>query len=366
MHNNNIGIDARPLEGNVSGIGRFLLDTIQSIINSNKNINLFLFSHCKIDIPESIDARRIRNVVLPGNKFLYDIFLPFYVRKYKIESYLGYNQSIPLWGAKKRILYIYDMGVYIVPETFSLKWRLYIKFWIILSAKLADKIITISHTSKNDIKSILKVKDDKIIVVYPWYANRFQALAQNIPFRNKKIVQINKPYILFVGTIKKRKNIERLLIGFQQLIHEHTINVDIVLAGKIAGGKEAVDIPSDPRLQERIHFLGYVNDEELDYLYRNAKLFVYPSLYEGFGIPILEAMSYGLPVLASNVGSIKEIIEDAGLLFDPTNTAEIATGFYSLLKNEDNITQIIIKAGYKRLKYFDKSISEEILQKLFN
>jgi glycosyltransferase involved in cell wall biosynthesis len=164
--------------------------------------------------------------------------------------------------------------------------------------------------------------------------------------------RLKRPYALFVGTIQPRKNIARLLAAYQQLSRRHLLGWDLVLAG--APGWQSTPLleqASDLVDQGRVHFLGYLPDTELPPLLSGATFFAFPSLFEGFGLPVLEAQSYGVPVLTSNHSSLPEVAGKGALLVDPTNVDAIADAMLRLSQDE-TLRQQLVAAGYANLQRF--------------
>jgi len=159
-------------------------------------------------------------------------------------------------------------------------------------------------------------------------------------------------YALYVGTLQPRKNLARLIRAYYQLLQHHPITWDLVLAG--AGGWESAALAQlvrDLQLTQRVHLLGYVADEALPALYANAHFFCFPSLFEGFGLPILEAQTHGVPVMSANNSSLPEIAGDAAILVDPTDIEAIADAMLQLSQDEP-LRQQLITAGYANVKRF--------------
>jgi glycosyltransferase involved in cell wall biosynthesis len=358
-----IGVDARPIESNPSGIGKLLIQTINALLTYDDRIKFRLFSHLQVDTGHFVSPTRVHVVPVRCNKHLFDLFVPFYLRHYPLDIYYGANQSVPLWGVKKRIVLICDMTPFVMPRLYSWKWHVYFKFWISISVKLADQVIAISQHTKDDISRILHANENKISVVYPWYEPPSGSDARPKAPSVLSALKVKKPFILFVGTLKKRKNIARLVEAFKSLVSEDKLDLELVLAGRLASGSEAVELPRDADLFTRVHVLGYVNNGDLQTLYEKAEALAYPSLYEGFGIPLLEAMAHGLPIVTSNVGVMKEVVGDAGVLVDPYDANSIAEGLRKVLTSE-HLRNSMAESGYKRLVSFEKDHAIEALHKI--
>lgn len=166
----------------------------------------------------------------------------------------------------------------------------------------------------------------------------------------KEKYKINKKYILFVGTLQPRKNIVRLIEAFSKIHHQQQLN--LVIVGKKGWMyEEILEAPKQYGIENQIKFLEFVPDEDLSLLYKNALCFVLPSLYEGFGLPVLEAMTQGCPVITSNVSSLPEAGGDAALYVDPEDVDDIAAKMQSLVKDEE-LRKTLIEKGYKQVKKF--------------
>ena len=205
----------------------------------------------------------------------------------------------------------------------------------------ADIIIAISHSTASDIVDILKIDRNKIRVVY---------LANSLDYEVKKIPVVDEPYILFVGGRKSYKNYTTLLKAFANNVNINRYFKLVAFGGLKFSNYELLEIKKLGLTGKVQHIEG--DDIVLSNLYKYAKIFVYPSLYEGFGIPPLEAMHYGCAVIASNRSSIPEVVGDAGILFDPSNTDELSMAMGKVLFNA-GLREELIHKGYEREKLFN-------------
>lgn len=244
----------------------------------------------------------------------------------------------------KKIAPILDMVVYKFPQSSHPQIIATQKRRLAWVKKEADKIITISQSAKKDIVEILEIPEEKINVVYLAAGNEF------VPSGPK--FSHPKPYILAVGTREPRKNLDRLVAAFTQL---NIKNLDLIIAGKFGWGDEnpnfakrgisAEGTKLNIKNQNNIKTLGYVPQEEMPALYRGAACFVYPSLYEGFGVPVLEAMASGCPVITSSTGSLPEVGGTAAVYVGPTKTNEIAGAIDAMLRLNSSTRQNLVKRG---------------------
>ena len=212
------------------------------------------------------------------------------------------------------------------------------------AAKTADIIITDSKHSKQDIVHYLSVPEEKIRVIYLGYEPRHhndneQRTLQDILSH----YGISQPYLLFVGVIEPKKNLECLVEAFSLLRQNSPLGKELQLV--IAGGKGWLSENLYRKVQElhfdkQIIFTGFVPDDDLPYLYTGAEVFVFPSIYEGFGLPVIEAMAYGVPVVTSNISSLPEIAGNAGILVDPKNPEAICDGITEVLSHPQKKEQM--------------------------
>ena len=268
----------------------------------------------------------------------------------KIDVFFSPTHYLPFYVPFLSVISILDVSYLHFPNLFKKKDLYQLKLWGRFSIRKAKKIITISKSSKNDIIKQYGVTEEKVVVIYPGIkqVSRMKYKVLSMSDLNKKF-GIDRDYILFVGTLQPRKNIERLIEAFSILKNK---NLQLVIIGKKGWMYE--DILAAPKkfgITDRVKFLDYVSDEDLPSFYKNAICFVLPSLYEGFGLPVLEAMKYGCPVLTSNVSSLPEAGGDAALYFDPQNTEDIAKKI-DLVISDEKLRSEMKEKGYQQVKKF--------------
>lgn len=280
----------------------------------------------------------------------------------KADVSLFFNFIVPPGVKGKKVAVIHDMAYMSCPETVRGKTKRILKASMRKSCERADKIITISEFSKTEILKYLPVEAGKIEVV-PWgvnfgiYHNRYSH--DEIKGTTKKYFE-EEEYIFYLGTIEPRKNLERLIRAYS-ILCERDKNIPVLV---LAGQKgwyydEIFHSVEELHLEEKVKFLGYVPEEDAPLLLGGAKLFVFPSLYEGFGLPPLEAMACGVPVVTSNAASLPEVTYDAAVLVDPLSIESIANGMGMVLR-DDQLKGKLIEKGINRAKEFtwDKSTKQ--------
>lgn len=283
--------------------------------------------------------------------------LKFLLAGMQISNYDVYFEPnfIPLpIRAKKTVTTIHDFSFNIHPEWLPRDRLDYFSANFFKRINKSDVIVTVSEYIKNEAADILK-RDDNRIVTIP---NGYNSDIFNITGKNADYP--GEPYILFIGSIEPRKNLMNLLKAYSVLPENIRQEFRLMLAGFEGwNNREVMDLIE--KLNGRVFYLGYVDDERLASLYKNASCFVYPSFYEGFGLPPLEAMACGCPVIVSNAAGLPETCGDAAYYIDPHNVESIAEGIYTVLTN-NAMRDIRVSCGLERIKLFswEKSAKEHL------
>lgn len=355
-----------------------LIKNLQKVDHQNQ-YTIVLPNSPMDDLPKEREGWKYK-ILKPG-RFWTRIVLPWalYFSKIKPDLIFSPTHYIPRFSPVKRVVTIFDLSFLHFPEKFTSKDLWQLKDGTKYSVENADHIITISNSSKKDIVAQYRVDKNKITVVYPGYdKEKFKVLAsrshakggrsgQNSKFKIeqiKKRYEIDSPYIMYIGTIQPRKNIVRLIDAVSRIE-----NLNLVIVGKTKGfGKEGwmfeeiLERPKQLGIEEKVKFLGYVPSEDLPSLLSGAVAFVLPSLWEGFGLPVLEAMACGTPVLVSNVSSLPEVCGKAGLTFDPYSVDQIEQAIRTIV-TDTKLRQRYSKEALKRAKKFSwGKMAKEVLK----
>ena len=371
-----VSLDLQPCAGNRSGIGMYTYEIAKRVKSDNElefSGNLFNFRNehehsqwiSKINIPV------YQCHLLPYHiyRLMWEVFPLDYRRLFSGKSDLTvfFNYLVPPRIKGKVITTVHDVTYLRYPETvkartlYSLRWRLR------RSIERSDHILTVSEFTKRELQQLLNIPEEKISVIPN--AAVFSENAADFGDVSKKY-GFDGPYILYVGTVEPRKNLVRLLHAFEQLKTERNIPHCLVLAG--GNGWNNADIyqaAKDSKYADQIHFTGYVTEEEKSGLYRHADVFVFPSLYEGFGIPPLEAMHWGCPVVTSNAASLPEVVGDAAELVDPFDETDIARGIWNILSDEAYASELVDRGKRQAEKFtWEDSAKKltEICRKVLN
>lgn len=257
----------------------------------------------------------------------------------------GAVNALPVGWRGSSVVTILDLTFLLMPHAFNRANSAYLRWMARFCARRADRIITISESTRRDVVRLLGVDPERVVRVYCGVDERIR------PAENRAEVEafraehdLGEGYILYLGTIEPRKNLVRLIDAYAEVVRRGTTNLPLVLAGGRGWDYDSVFRRAvQTGLGDRIRFVGYVPEPEMSLWYNAADLFVYVSEYEGFGLPPLEALASGTPVIASNCSSLPEVMDEAGLLVDPTDTAAIADAMQRVL--EDSRLRSRLAAG---------------------
>lgn len=370
-----IGVDIRVLmDKNYSGIAEYTDYLLRELLARDDG-NEYIFYFNSLKKPKHLFQKwqnsRIKFVSSSWPNKIFNYLLQKCFSWPKIDTLTGpvdvfwsphINFSSFSKGACNKIITIHDLSFLRYPEFFNFRKN----FWhksLNIKKLLAqyDNIIAISENTKHDLMELLNIPEEKITVIYSGLNEGRSG--------SKEIETLSGiPFILYLGTIEPRKNVSGLIEAYNLLRDRHLplTNYKLVLAG----GKGWKNKPIYNRAKESLYrddicFLGYVNKEEKEWLYNNAKLFVYPSYYEGFGFPPLEAMSHGLATITSDVSSLPEVVSDSALVVNPYSSLDLARAIESLLL-DDGLRNNYANKGKERSMFFTWNKTADSYQKLFN
>lgn len=335
-----VGMDIQSTVGVKTGIGYYVLNLIEQL----KKIDKVRLSYYKNDSLQNLNTlKRIywENISLPN---LFSKDNPSIVH---IPGFAG-----PRFRTRiKRVTTVHDLIGILYPENLSPISRFYWQKWLPDSIQTSDMIIAISDNTKRDIMRLLGVADEKIQVVLSAAGENFKPITNE-----KQLDEVRKKYnlpqefILNVGTIEPRKNILGLLEAFSAYLKESKSSESLVLVGKKDWGyQDVLKRVDELGITPQVIFTDYVSDEDLPVLYTLCKVFIYPSFYEGFGLPVLEALACGKPVICSKTSSLPEIAGGAAILIDPENVRELKDAIYKMANDvsirEEFSEKALIQAG---------------------
>lgn len=343
-----ICVDLTSLADNFSGIERFALSITKELIKNDDHQWILLFKN-SIHKELNIDSANIRKIIIKGNnKLIFNqLILPLELLKIKADRYFFPAFPAPFFFFNKNsITTIHDLSCWDCPFSNKKHMILYFKIMYWKSSLSNKKIVTVSEFSKERICSILQVKPQNIEVVYNGISELFFKETSKIDIYKK--YNIPKKYLLCLSTLEPRKNLKLLIQAYNKTFYD--LDIDLVLAGRKGWMMDDILNGLSKEVVNRIHFTGFIDDEDLPEIYRNATYFVFPSLYEGFGIPPLEAMATGTPVLSSDAASMPEVLGDAAFLFRNNDLNDLCDKLVFVLNDE--ITEDIKKQCVKQAKKY--------------
>lgn len=351
-----IGIDGN--EANVEkrvGIGEYsfeLLRQFEKYQIANIKYQIYLKDGPLRDLPKEREGWEYR--IIGPRRFWTQCALPLdlYLSRPRPDVFFSPTHYAPRFSPVPTVISIMDLSYIHFPKMFKASDLYQLRRWTSYSVKKATKILTISKASRNDIIKKYHISEKKVVVTYPGVKMKIRNPEKSQNSKLKTKYGINKDYILFVGTLQPRKNVVRLIEAFSLLLESSKKDVQLLLVGKKGWlFDEILNAPKRFDVEENVRLLEFVSDDELTLLYQNAVFFILPSLYEGFGLPILEAMQHGCPVITSNVSSLPEAGDDAALYIDPQNVEDIASKM-NLLLTDEKLRATLVAKGYEQVKKF--------------
>ena len=358
-----IGINALFLiPGKVGGSETYVRNLLKNLGAIDRENEYVLFTNLENSGIFKIPPDNFREVLCPIRasfrpaRVLWEQFvLPFQIKKYKIEILHSPGYTAPILTPCHSVVTIHDMNYFFYPEDFPKLTTFLLKLLVPLAARRSDKIIAVSENSKKDIAKILKIPESKICVIYEAGASGLSVPMSDENKPREKLKErygIDKRFILTVSASHPHKNLDRLIEAYEILCRSYQIDCQLVIVG-IKGSAQSglMNQVKELSLGKKVIFTGWVSNEDLSLLYSEAQLFVFPSLFEGFGIPVLEAMAQGTPVVSSNAAALPEVVAEAALLIDPYSTGEISEAIYRAL-TEENLRTELVKKGLRRASQF--------------
>lgn len=365
-----IGIDVRSMYGTPAGVGRITYNILTAMAQLEQPHEYWLYTDCPVKVPiiqHPYFHHKTLTLPFMQNYFTWNHFrLPPELLRHPVDLFHFPFYTIPLIRNYKSVVTIHDITYEIHPEWFSRKSLIATRFFSRYAATHADKVLTDSYYSKQDLITYYRIPAHKIVVAYPAVEQTFRKIDDDdlLEHTKSRFGITASQVVLYVGSIHTRRNIEQLIRAFHT-VSQKLSDVQLVLVGK--NEYPYLDVPGLVRelgLQQKVIPAGYVHfqDGALLALYNLADLFIYPSSYEGFGIPPLEALACETPVITVNKTSLPEVVGDAALFVDPLNIEEEAEAMRQVLTNDTLRREMIVKGLAQARKFSWKKTAQEILQ----
>jgi len=345
-----------------AGIHHYTKNLIESFLKID-NKNKYTFIHQR----ENVFFKDTENYIIPSEKgFGKETYRKFFkipklIKQLKPDIVLEPCHIGPFNIPKniKRVTIIHDLTPIIFPNFHIKKSTIIHKLLLGKIIKNANLIITPSENTKRDILNLYKTSTEIEVILQGVNPPNLEAKEP----KETGLPQVKSPYILYLGTIEPRKNLDTLIDAFLELKKEYNLPHSLVLAGEI-GWKITALLERIKKHEKEIILTRYVTEEQKASLYKNAEIFIYPSIYEGFGLPPLEAMSYGIPVICSTGGSLKEIFENYALMFEPNDKEILKKHILNLINNPEEKNSIIQKSQEYSKNFTWAKTAEKLLESL--
>jgi len=339
-----IGLDGFPLLTPLTGVGHYTLELARALALLCPTDQFELVAPGPF--PSSIIEDLRRNC--PGNlravnteaksirrRRWWAVGLPLYLRKAALDLFHGTNYEVPLWSRRRSVLTIHDLSILLHANTHQADLARRARRRLPVMARSASMIITATECVRHEICEHLHVEADRVRVTPYAPRSGFRAVAAEQANQTKRRLGIEDEFILFVGTVEPRKNLLTLARAFDQILRQTSRRPQLVVVG--AEGwlmDELLAFIKESSIGDRLRLTGYLGDDDLRSLYSSCRVFVYPSIYEGFGLPPLEAMACGAPVIAGNIATFQETLGSAAQLVEPNDVEALARSMVEILDDE--------------------------------
>lgn len=361
-----IAIDIRTAGGEKAGKGWFTFHIVQNLLKLDTKNEYILYA--KEGIAGFGDFKNAKLKLINSRGLFWHRKVAKDAEKGEVDLFIAPSSYItPLFLPKsiKKIVVVHDLVAFLFPHKHNKKAVLIEKLLLKRAVKKADVVVTVSENTKRDLLNKYKIDKQKIEVINCSASDEFKPIKKELLLPFAKKTNLPKNFFLAVGTLEPRKNYVNLIKAFIILNKEFPEYHLIIVGQKGWDYEEIYQQIRENYLNKKVHILGYLSSKSIVSLYNLAKAFVFPSYYEGFGIPPLEAMKCGCPVIASFTSSIPEVVNDSAILINPENFNEIAGAMIKLAKDED-FCEKLKNRGLLRSKHFSWKESAKLLLKIIN
>jgi glycosyltransferase involved in cell wall biosynthesis len=354
-----IGLDGLPLIKPKTGVGHYTFELARALALLAPADDFQLVSPFPYETPGISrdqgwppNLQAVHAKVSGASQHWWTIGLPSYIRQNRLALFHGTNYDVPLFGGSRTVLTIHDLSFYIHPETLQSRLVRRARYRLPIMARRATIIVTPTRSVRLEVCERLRVKPERVVAVHHAPRPCFRPLPPNQTIETRRRLGIEDDFLLFVGTIEPRKNLLTLVRAFENVLKKTNLRPQLVIAGQDGWlTTELFDYVEKRDFGNCLHWTGYVPDEDLCALYSSCRAFIYPSIYEGFGLPPLEAMACGAPVISSCIPSITEVLGNAARLVSPTDVDALSESIIELCENSDERKRLS-EAGQARAAEF--------------
>jgi glycosyltransferase involved in cell wall biosynthesis len=347
-----------------AGISRYIDRTLAALstVGSTESFVAFVGPDVPRDVPALSWLTTVRSP-LPTTRPLVRIaweqlVLPWQARKHRVDVLHCPAYVAPLVGGTNAVVTFHDLSYFFLPEAFNRGNRAYLQVFSRLTARRAKRFIAVSESTRGDLVRRLGVNADRIDVVYNGVDARFRREDSSVVEAFRWTHGLPDRFVLYLGTLEPRKNVATLLRAYAHARHRGVTEPLVIAGGRGWGDLALGQLAIHLGIASWIRWVGFAPMDEQPLWYNAATLFAYPSLYEGFGLPALEAMACGTPVIASNRSSLPEVVGDAGALVDPADSEAWGDRLYSLL-NDDDCLADLARRGVERAARFNWNVAAQ-------
>lgn len=355
-----VGLDGFPLASPKTGIGHYTFELARSLAQLAPDDRFELISPTPFS---DSSIKEIQEASLPNLGFInpkatsirrhwWAVGLPLYLRQTTFDLFHGTNYEVPLWNRRRNVVTIHDLSLLLHPEYHERRLVRRARRRLPLMLRSASMIIAVTESMKREICEHLNVTADRVAVTPEAPRRSFHRISLEETTTTRRRFEIEDDFILFVGTVEPRKNLITLMRALDEVLRHTSLRPQLVIAGGMGWlTDELFSFLEDSPVKERVQFIGYTSDDDLRALYSSCRISVYPSLYEGFGLPPLEAMACGAPVITSRIPAIEETVRPAAMMVDPLDVTELARAIVGLW-NDQPQRERLSAAGLHRAAEF--------------
>lgn len=368
-----IAIDLLSAKSLYHGMGVYIKNFLCHLIPRGEGHFFLLFVRKKVFSQFGLEKEKNLKIVEVNPNHLPRIlyahtFLPLVLSQERVDLFWGPANFLPPFKACKYVVTIHDISSFIFPQSYPLLRRLYYQSLIKRAVRFADLIISVSEATKKDIIKYFPHALGKIYTLHEGVDEIFlRTIAPEKVKEVKEKYRLPENFIFSLGVLEPKKNWERILLGYAELKKELPSSLKLVIGGSKSYGwknKRIFWMVEKLNLADDVIFLGTIPPDDLPAIYTSSSLFLYPSLYEGFGLPVVEAMACGVPVITSNISSLPEVAGDAAILVNPQDVSEMTRAMKEVLLDEKKRREMIEK-GKRNVQRFSWQKSAERLFNLF-
>jgi glycosyltransferase involved in cell wall biosynthesis len=348
-----VGIDGYPLAEPRTGVGHYTLELARALALISPSDQFELVSPAPFDSAalEEIERAQLANLRTANPRassirgHWWSIGLPLYARRAHFDLFHGTNFDVPLWKKRRSVVTIHDLSALLHPEKHRARLVRRARLRLPLVVRIADMIITPTESVRQEVCRHFNVKLERVRAIPSAARSSFQPVPFAQTAEIRKRLGVEDDFLLFVGTLEPRKNLLTLLKAFARILGQSSLRPQLV----IAGGEgwlmdDSFAFLKKAGIDERLRFTGYLSDDDLRALYSSCRVFIYPSVYEGFGLPPLEAMACGAPVIAGRIPSLQETLGNAARLVEPLDVDSLAKNIMEVLEDK-NQREKLVAAG---------------------